>query len=103
MAKSTKAPKAAGMSARELALKQSAREDWVFDALVDTLEETPEALSSEYSDDFLCDLLRSRIPDVTPREIVAALVTLGARATALREFMQTAGEPNAERRKERAP
>ena len=76
---------------RELALRQSDREDGVFDALIEVLEETPEALSSEYSDDLLCDLVRSHVPDVTTQEIVRALVMLSARAIALREFMQNDG------------
>jgi hypothetical protein len=75
----------------------------VFAALIDVLEETPEALSSDYSDDFLTDLVRSRIPDVTTQDIVGALVMLGARATALRESMQSDGDPSAGHRKERAP
>ena len=73
---------------RELALKQSEREDGVFDALIEVLEETPEALSLEYSDDLLCDLVRSHVPDVTIEEIVGALLMLRARTIALREIMQ---------------
>jgi hypothetical protein len=60
----------------------------VLDALIEVLEETPEALSVEYSDDFLCDLVRFHLPDVTATEIVRALDMLSARATALREVMQ---------------
>ena len=60
----------------------------VFDTLIEVLEETPEALSPEYSEDLLCDLVRSRFPDVTTQEIAAALDVLGARAIALRECMQ---------------
>ena len=76
---------------RELALRQSNREEGVFDALIEVLEETPEALSVEYSDDFLCDLVRSHLPDVTTQEIVRALDILSARTNALREFMQNDG------------
>jgi hypothetical protein len=57
------------------------------------LEETPEALSPEYSEDLLCDLVRSRSPDVTTDEIAAALDVLSARAIALREFMQNKRRP----------
>jgi hypothetical protein len=70
---------------------RSNREDAVFDALIEVLEETPEALSGEYSVDFLCDLVRSYVPDVTTAEIVKALDILSARATALREFMRNDG------------
>ena len=93
----TKFPKASvtielrSKTERELALRQSDREDGVFDALIEVLEETPEALSVEYSDDFLCDLIRSHLPDVTTAEIVRALDLLSARATALREFMRKDG------------
>jgi hypothetical protein len=76
------------MTERDLALLRSDRADRVFDALVKALEEAPEALSLEYSEDFLCDLVRSHAPDVTTEEIVAALDVLSSRATALREFMQ---------------
>jgi hypothetical protein len=76
---------------RQLALRRANREDGVFDALIEVLEETPEALSAEYSDDFLCDLVRSRLPDVTTAEIVRALEILSARATALRESMRKDG------------
>ena len=72
---------------RELALGQSDRADGVFDALIEVLEEAPEVLSLEYSDDLLCDLVRSHVPDVTTQEIVKALEMLSARAVALREFM----------------
>jgi len=95
MAKFPKEPGTAELRSkteRELALRQSAREDGVFDALVEVLEETPEALSSEYSDDLLCDLVRSHVPDVTTQEIVSAPVMLSARAIALREFMQNEGD-----------
>ena len=51
----------------------------------------PEALSLEYSDDFLCDLVRSHLPDVTTLEIVRALDMLSARASSLRELMQKDG------------
>jgi hypothetical protein len=101
MAKFPKEPGTAELRSkteRELALRQSAREDGVFDALVEILEETPEALSSEYSDDLLCDLIRSHVPDVTTQEIVSALVMLSARAIALREFMQNEGDLGAMRR-----
>jgi hypothetical protein len=70
---------------------RSNREDAVFEALIEVLEETPEALSIEYSDDFLCDLVRSHLPDVTTAEIVKALDILSARATALREIMRNDG------------
>jgi hypothetical protein len=69
-------------------LQRSDRGDSVFDTLIEVLEETPEALSAEYSEDLLRDLVRSRIPDVTIQEILAALDVLSARAIALREFMQ---------------
>jgi hypothetical protein len=95
MSKFPKAPESAkhlSKAERELALRRSDREDGVFDALVAVLEETPEALSSEYSDDLLCDLVRSHVPDVTTQEIVRALVMLSARAIALREFMQNDGD-----------
>jgi len=101
MAKFPKEPGTAELRSkteRELALRQSAREDGVFDALVEILEETPEALSSEYSDDLLCDLIRSHVPDVTTQEIVSALVMLSARAIALREFMENEGDLGAMRR-----
>jgi hypothetical protein len=93
----TKFPKASvtiglrSKAERQLAVRRANREDGVFDALVEVLEETPEVLSAEYSDDFLCDLVRSRLPDVTTAEIVRALDILSARATALREFMQKDG------------
>lgn len=93
----TKFPKASvtiglhSKTERQLTLRRANREDGVFDALIEVLEETPEALSAEYSDDFLCDLVRSRLPDVTTAEIVRALDILSARATALREFMQKDG------------
>jgi hypothetical protein len=73
-------PKVLGVSEREQALRQSHREDGVFDVLMEVLEETPEALSLEYSDDLLCDLVRSHLPDVTTEEIVTALDMLSARA-----------------------
>jgi hypothetical protein len=73
---------------RERALRHSDRADRVFDTLVKALEEAPEVLSLEYSEDFLCDLVRSYDPDVTTEEIVAALDVLSSRAIALREFMQ---------------
>lgn len=101
MAKFPKEPGTAELRSkteRELALRQNPREDGVFDALVEVLEETPEALSSEYSDDLLCDLVRSHVPDVTTQEIVSALVMLSARAIALREFMQNEGDLGAMRR-----
>ena len=101
MAKFPRAPGTAELpskTARELALRQSEREDGVFDALMEVLEETPEVLSSEYSDDLLCDLVRSHVPDVTTREIVRALVMLSARAVALRELMQNDGDLGAKRR-----
>jgi hypothetical protein len=70
---------------------RSNREDAVFEALIEVLEATPEALSIEYSDDFLCDLLRSHLPDVTTAEIVNALDILSARATVLCESMRNDG------------
>jgi len=76
----TKFPKVSGATERELALRQCHREAGVFDVLVEVLEETPEALSLEYSDDLLCDLVRSHLPDVTTQEIVTALDMLSARA-----------------------
>ena len=76
---------------RELALRQSDREGGVLDALIEVLEETPEVLSSEYSDDLLCDLVRSHVPDVTTQEIARALDMLSARAVALRELMLDEG------------
>ena len=75
-------------SKMEREIQRSEREDSVFDTLIEVLEETPEALSVEYSEDLLCDLVRSRSPDVTTQEIAAALDVLSARAIALREFMQ---------------
>ncbi len=82
---------------RELALQRSDRADSVFDALVKALEEAPEALSLEYSEDFLCDLVRSYAPDVTTEEIAAALDMLSSRAIALREFMQNERQSRRER------
>jgi hypothetical protein len=79
-------------------LHRSDRGDRVFDTLIEVLEETPEALSLEYSEDLLCDLVRSRCPDVTTQEIVAALDELSARAMALRELMQNKLRPVPERR-----
>jgi len=89
----TRFPKVSGTTEHELALRQCHREDSVFDALIEALEETPEALSVEYSDDFLCDLVRSHLPDVTTQEIVRALDMLSARTSALREIMQKDGSP----------
>ena len=60
----------------------------MFDTLIEVLEATPEALSEEYSEDFLCDLVRSHAPDITTEEIAAALDTLSSRAIALGEFMR---------------
>ena len=74
-----KFPNLSGTTEREPALGQSHREDGVFDVLIEVLEETPEALSLEYSDDLLCDLVRSHLPDVTTQEIVRALDTLSFR------------------------
>ena len=91
----TKFPKASGLAEplskteREFALLRSDRADSVFDMLIEVLEETPEALSLDYSEDFLCDLVRAHAPDVTTEEIVAALDVLSARAIALRESMLT--------------
>lgn len=75
-------------SEREFALQQSRRGDSVFDTLIEVLEATPEALSEEYSEDLLCDLVRSYAPDITTEEIAAALDTLSSRAIALGEFIQ---------------
>ena len=72
-------PRVPGAIERELALRQSHREDGVFDVLIEVLEQTPEALSVEYSDDLLCYLVRSHLPYVTTQEIVRALDTLSAR------------------------
>ena len=87
----TKFPRASGLphskTERELALQRSDRADSVFDTLIEVLEETPEALSLDYSEDLLCDLVRAYAPDVTTEEIVAALDVLSARAIALRELM----------------
>ena len=83
---------------RAFALQQSDRANNVFDTLIEVLEETPEALSSEYSDDLLYDLVHSRAPDVTAQEIVAALDVLSARAIALREFMDERARPGRESR-----
>ena len=100
----TKFPKASGTAEphsnteREFALQRSNRADSVFDTLIEVLEETPEALSLEYSEDLLCDLVRSYAPDVTTEEIVAALDVLSARAIALREFMQNERRPGRESR-----
>ena len=80
-------------SKMEREIQRSEREDAVFDTLIEVLEETPEALSVEYSEDLLCDLVRSRSPDITAQEIVAALDVLSARAIALREFMQNKRRP----------
>jgi len=78
-----------GQATHQSSRLQSNREDLVFDALIEVLEETPEALSPEYSDDFLYDLMCSLVPDVTGEEIVTALNVLGARAIALRDVMKT--------------
>jgi hypothetical protein len=77
----------------ERELQRSDRADSVFDTLIEVLEEAPEALSREYSEDLLCDLVRSRAPDVTTQEIAAALDVLSARAVALRELMQDKRRP----------
>ena len=87
----TQFPKAPGTerrskTEREVELRRSNREDGVFDALIEVLDETPEALSLDYSDDLLCDLVRSHLPDVTTQEIVRALDMLSAKVTALREL-----------------
>jgi hypothetical protein len=93
----TKFLKASGTGAlrskMECELQRSDRADSVFDTLIEVLEETPEALSREYSEDLLCDLVRSRSPDVTTQEIAAALDVLSARAVALRELMQDKRRP----------
>ena len=85
-------------SEREFALQQSHRGDSVFDTLIAVLEETPEALSAEYSEEFLCDLVRSHAPDVTTDEIAAALDMLSSRAIALGEFIQNKRRPGRESR-----
>jgi hypothetical protein len=85
-------------SEREFALQQSHRGDSVFDALMEALEEMPEALSAEYSEDLLCDLVRSHAPDVTTEEIAAALDTLSFRAIALGELIQNKRRPGRESR-----
>ena len=98
----TKFPKASGLAEphggteRELAPQRSHRADSVFDTLIEVLEETPEALSLEYSEDFLCDLVRACAPDVTTDEIVAALDVLSARTIALRELMLDERRPGSE-------
>jgi hypothetical protein len=98
----TKYPKAPGTaelksnSEREFALQQSHRGDSVFDTLIEVLEGTPEALSAEYSDDLLCDLVRSRAPDITTEEIAAALDMLSSRAIALGEFIHNKRRPGRE-------
>ena len=100
----TKLPSATGTAEppretqRELAVRQSERANSVFDTLIEVLEETPEALSREYSEDLLCDLVRSRAPDVTTQEIAAALDVLSARVVALRELMQNKRRPVRESR-----
>ena len=97
-------PKAPGLAEphkkteREFALQRSDREDRVFDTLIEVLQETPEALSLEYSEDLLCDLVRAYAPDVTTEEIVAALDVLSARAIALREYMLDECRPGSESR-----
>jgi hypothetical protein len=83
---------------RECALQQSQRGDRVFDTLIEVLEEMPEALSAEYSEDLLCDLIRSHAPDVTTEEIAAALDTLSSRAIALGEFIENKRRPRREGR-----
>jgi hypothetical protein len=87
-----------GKTERELALLRSDRVDSVFGTLIEVLEEAPEALSLEYSEDLLCDLVRACAPDVTTEEIVAALDMLSARAIALREFMLNECRPGSESR-----
>ena len=98
----TKFPRASGLphskTEREFALQRSDRADSVFDTLIEVLEETPEALSVEYSEDFLCDLVRACAPDVTTDEIVAALDVLSARTIALRELMLDERRPGSESR-----
>ena len=101
MAKYPKAPGSAepqSNSEREFALQQSHRGDSVFDTLIEVLEETPEALSLDYSEDLLCDLVRAYAPDVKTEEIVAALDVLSARAIALRELMLNECRPGSESR-----
>ena len=100
----TKCPKASvpaeplRKTEREFALQRSDRADSVFDTLIEVLEEAPEALSLDYSEDFLCDLVRAHAPDVTTEEIVAALDVLSARAIALREYMLDECRPGSESR-----
>jgi len=90
----TKLPKAPALTIERRRQQQAAllmreRADDVYDALIEVLQETPEALSPDYADDFLCDLMRMHIPDVTAEEIVSALRVLSARSVALRELMQS--------------
>jgi hypothetical protein len=87
-----------GKTEREIALLRNDRADSVFDTLIEVLEEAPEALSLDYSEDFLCDLVRAHAPDVTTEEIVAALDVLSARAIALRELMLNECRPGSESR-----
>jgi hypothetical protein len=96
--KASGAAEAQGNSQREFALQQSRRGDSVLDALIEVLEETPEALSAEYSEDLLCDLVRSRAPDVTTEEIAAALDMLSSRVIALGELIQSKRRPGCESR-----
>ena len=62
------------------------------------LEEAPGALSAEYSEDLLCDLVRSHAPDVTTEEIAVALDKLSSRAIALGEFIENKRRPRRESR-----
>ena len=100
----TRFPKASGLAEphdkteRELALRRSDRADSVFDTLIEVLEEAPEALSLEYSEDLLCDLVRACAPDVTTEEIAEALDVLSARAIALRELMRNERRPGSDSR-----
>ena len=66
-------------------LLESDREDKIYDSLMAALVEAPEALSPEYSEDLLCELIRALVPDATNTEIVNALHELASRAVAFRE------------------
>ena len=71
----------------ERALQQSNRDDKVYESLMTVLAEEPEALLSEYSEDLMCELVGSLVPDVMNTEVVNALNTLASRAVALREAL----------------
>lgn len=71
----------------ECVLQQSDRDDKVYESLMTVLAEEPEALLPEYSEDLLCELVGSLVPDVTNTEVMNALNTLASRAVALREAL----------------